>query len=219
MELSDIVVRNHAASKRDRDNALRRYADAKRQMDTLLSAQSTPNTDFYVYRYLASQGFLPGYNFPRLPLMAWIPERGRESAEEDSGTMLSRSRFLAISEFGPRSLIYHNGKTYRVVKAKLDAGTQIQVNSGTQLGTTSALICPSCGHGHLSQPREDVIVSRCEYCGELLAPSSRIDQLYRIETVETTPVERITVNDEERQRQGYDLQTMFRINTDDKGRS
>ncbi|HOI99805.1 MAG TPA: DEAD/DEAH box helicase [Rectinema sp.] len=219
MELSDIVVRNHAASKRDRDNALRRYADAKRQMDTLLSAQSTPNTDFYVYRYLASQGFLPGYNFPRLPLMAWIPERGRENTEEDGGTMLSRSRFLAISEFGPRSLIYHNGKTYRVVKAKLDAGTQIQVNSGTQLGTTSALICPSCGHGHLSQPREDVIVSRCEYCGELLGPSSRIDQLYRIETVETTPVERITVNDEERQRQGYDLQTMFRINTDDKGRS
>jgi len=57
MELSDIVVRNHAASKRDRDNALRRYADAKRQMDILLSAQSTPNTDFYVYRYLASQVF------------------------------------------------------------------------------------------------------------------------------------------------------------------
>ncbi len=217
MELSDIVVRNHAASRRERDNALRRYADAKRQMDTLLSMQSTPNTDFYVYRYLASQGFLPGYNFPRLPLMAWIPERGRESTQEDGGTMLSRSRFLAISEFGPRSLIYHDGKTYRVVKAKLDAGTQIQVNSGTQLGTTSALICPSCGHGHLSQPQEDVIVSRCEYCGEPLGPSSRIDQLYRIETVETTPVERITVNDEERQRQGYDLQTMFRINTDDKG--
>ena len=34
---------------------------------------NTQNSDFYTYRYLASQGFLPGYNFPRLPLMAWIP--------------------------------------------------------------------------------------------------------------------------------------------------
>ncbi len=34
--------------------------------------------------------------------------------------------------------------------------------------------------------------------------------LYRIENVRTTPAERITVNDEERQHQGFDLQTLFR---------
>ena len=32
-------------------------------------------TDFYSYRYLASEGFLPGYSFPRLPLAAYIPAR------------------------------------------------------------------------------------------------------------------------------------------------
>jgi hypothetical protein len=33
------------------------------------------HSDFETYRYLAEQGFLPGYNFPRLPLMAFIPAR------------------------------------------------------------------------------------------------------------------------------------------------
>ena len=27
-------------------------------------------SDFYPYRYLASEGFLPGYNFPALPVRA-----------------------------------------------------------------------------------------------------------------------------------------------------
>ena len=36
-----------------------------------------PNgSDFYTYRYLATEGFLPGYNFPRLPLYAFVPARG-----------------------------------------------------------------------------------------------------------------------------------------------
>ncbi len=54
------------------------------------------NSDFYTYRYLASQGFLPGYNFPRLPLMAWVPGGGRKSATSanDHGAMVSRPRFL-----------------------------------------------------------------------------------------------------------------------------
>jgi hypothetical protein len=29
-------------------------------------------TDFYVYRYLGNEGFLPGYNFPRLPVRALV---------------------------------------------------------------------------------------------------------------------------------------------------
>lgn len=36
-------------------------------------------------------------------------------------------------------------------------------------------------------------------------------ELYRIETVETLPVERISINDEDRQRQGFELQTTYRF--------
>jgi hypothetical protein len=38
-----------------------------------------------------------------------------------------------------------------------------------------------------------------------------VNELYRIETVETKPVERISANDEERQRQGFDIITTYRF--------
>ena len=36
---------------------------------------------------------------------------------------MSRPRFLAISEFGPRALVYHEGARYRVYKVNLDFGS------------------------------------------------------------------------------------------------
>ena len=42
-----------------------------------------------------------------------------------------------------------------------------------------------------------------------LAGAERIDSVYRIENVETNPSVRITANDEDRQRQGFDIQTVF----------
>ena len=63
------------------------------------------------YRYFASEGFLPGYNFPRLPLSAYIRARGAASPATSS----SRApRFLAITESGPRSIIYHEGSRYQI---------------------------------------------------------------------------------------------------------
>ncbi len=51
-------------------------ADARSASRSSCSATRTAEigqTDFYSYRYLASEGFLPGYSFPRLPLAAYIP--------------------------------------------------------------------------------------------------------------------------------------------------
>jgi hypothetical protein len=76
---------------------------ASDQIAILEQGKATNGSDFYSYRYLATEGFLPGYNFPRLPLYAFIPGEGK------AGSFLQRARFLAISEFGPRSLIYHEG--------------------------------------------------------------------------------------------------------------
>lgn len=216
MDLADRIVKSHATAARDRANAQRRYGDAARQYAVLLKSGNTQNSDFYTYRYLAGQGFLPGYNFPRLPLMAWIPARGGPSAStmarDDDGSMVSRPRFLALSEFGPRSLIYHQGRTYRVIRAKLNVGSAEHVSGDSRLATLSSQVCGQCGYGHLGETAEDVVnPDRCENCGALLTESDWIRELYRIETVETLPTERISINDEERQRQGFELQTTYRF--------
>jgi hypothetical protein len=112
---------DYSAPYQEKRAAQSRHAQAIDQLNLLQRGTSTLSSDFYTYRYLATEGFLPGYNFPRLPLMAYIPSsrdgRGRQ-------TYLQRPRFLALSEFGPRSLVYHEGRAYRVVKALLSLGQQ-----------------------------------------------------------------------------------------------
>lgn len=214
MDMADKIVKSHTASHAERQNAQRRYGDAARQYAILLKTGNTQNSDFYTYRYLASQGFLPGYNFPRLPLMAWIPARGGTSTNgnDDEGSMVSRPRFLALSEFGPRSLIYHQGRMYRVVRAKLNVGNVDHVSSTSQLATLSSRVCSQCGYGHMGQADgAEPLMNRCENCDALLTEDDWVKELYRIETVETLPVERISINDEERQRQGFELQTTYRF--------
>ena len=107
------------AATHEKRAAQSRHAQAIDQLNLLQQGTSSLSSDFYTYRYLATEGFLPGYNFPRLPLMAYVPAtndgRGRQ-------TYLQRPRFLALSEFGPRSLVYHEGRAYRVVRALLSLG-------------------------------------------------------------------------------------------------
>ncbi|HHH39858.1 MAG TPA: helicase, partial [Sedimenticola sp.] len=141
LQAAHAVISNPAASERERKAANKRYQEARIQQDLLLNAGSGNNADFSTYRYLASQGFLPGYNFPRLPLLAYMPARrgkvGRES-------FLARSRFLAISEFGPLSLIYHEGSQYRVKRVILG----VRESGGLDqpgLATEEARLCPACG--------------------------------------------------------------------------
>ena len=62
----------------------------------------------------------------------------------------------------------------------------------------------SCGAGHF---RGDL--SMCHACGASLGDAEVVGGTYRIDNVATQPAEQITANDEERQRQGFDLQTTF----------
>ena len=214
MEMADAVVKSYAITQHSvKENARRRYNDAAHQHAMLLKSENTQLSDFYTFRYLASQGFLPGYNFPRLPLLAWIPGHGGASGSRNAkGSMVSRPRFLALSEFGPRSLIYHEGRTFRVVRAKLNVSSADHVSTTGTLATVSARICSLCGYGHLgSEDSPEPAANVCEHCANPLTDQDRVNQLYRIETVETKPEDRITINDEDRQRQGFELQTTYRF--------
>ncbi|MEW8063554.1 MAG: DEAD/DEAH box helicase [Candidatus Thiodiazotropha endolucinida] len=200
LEAAHAVNSNPAASERERKVASKRYGEAKTQLDLLLNAGSEFNTDFSTYRYLASQGFLPGYNFPRLPLLAYMPAR-RGKIGRDS--FLARPRFLAISEFGPLSLIYHEGSEYRVKKVILGVRGELGLDQ-PDLTTEEARLCPACGYGHFHAQLEHEL---CVSCGAEIEGGTRIDNLYRVENVSTQRVYRITSDEEERTRQGYEMQT------------
>ena len=195
------TIDSYAAPQRDKDAARSRHAQALDQIKLLQRGTSSTSSDFYTYRYLATEGFLPGYNFPRLPLMAYVP------ATTDGGgrqTYLQRPRFLALSEFGPRSLVYHEGRAYRVVRAMLSLGGRETVAPEAQLPTKRVRICRSCGGGHFTDA-----VSNCHACNSPLGDAEIVNHVFRIENVATQAAERITANEEERQRQGFDLQTTF----------
>lgn len=185
-------------SARERKDAKIAQAQANEQLGLLEKGRASGGSDFYTYRYLATEGFLPGYNFPRLPLYAFVPATGTGGPK---AAYLQRARFLAISEFGPRSLIYHEGRGYRVHKAKLPAG--LRADEGGRLATGTLYVCEECGAAHSEE------AERCHACNAGLGNVDPIRNTLRIDNVETVPTERITANDEERQRQGFDIQTVF----------
>ena len=189
----------HGISAAERRDAKTQQVQAYEQLTLLERGSSDFGSDFNTYRYLATEGFLPGYNFPRLPLYAFIPATGGGGPK---AAYLQRARFLAISEFGPRSLVYHEGRAYEVVKAKLPPS--VRNLDGGRLVTDTLYICDTCGAGHGEGERE-----RCHACGAPISDVHPVRNVLRIDSVETIPKERITANDEDRRRQGFDIQTTF----------
>jgi superfamily II DNA/RNA helicase len=194
------ILDDHTQQRAAHEQAKRDQNVATDLLLALREGNHTSTSDFYLYRYLATEGFLPGYNFPRLPLLACIPgERDKEQA------YVQRPRFLALSEFGPRALVYHEGRTYRVVKVRLGGSTEGMRPAEGQLPVQTVQICSTCGAGHFENHRD-----HCHACGSSLAASFMVKSLLRIEHVDTRPTQRITADDEDRQRQGFELVTTFR---------
>jgi ATP-dependent helicase YprA (DUF1998 family) len=183
---------------REKDRAAIRARDARIQLNLLSNEDSDEfQTDFYSYRYFASEGFLPGYSFPRLPLAAYIPG----VAGRREGDYIQRPRFIGIAEFGPGAVIYHEGARYQVLSVALPPAEHGQDG----LVTRSARRCRDCGYLH----PEAVGIDVCENCAEPLKDTTR--SLLRLTSVRTARRDRISSDEEERRRAGFELQTSYQF--------
>ena len=181
----------------DREDAERRQAEARRDISLLLNQTNRQDeSDFYPYRYLAGEGFLPGYNFPRLPVRVSVTVR-------DETQLIDRPRFLGLSEFGPGNQVYHEGRKHRVHSAVLPP-------AGIESLLTRARLCNVCGYAHDGTATDSDV---CEHCGTRLeAATSQFPQrLLSQPMMRARTVERISSEEEERVRSGYSISTHFSL--------
>ena len=192
-----LIADDPHASRDEREEATRRENEARREVDLLLNRTSRQDeSDFYPYRYLAGEGFLPGYNFPRLPVRVSVTVR-------DDTQLIDRPRFLGLSEFGPGNQVYHEGRKHRVYSAVLPP-------AGIESLLTRARLCNICGYAHDGTAADSDL---CEHCGARLeAATSQFPQrLLPQPMMRARTVERISSEEEERVRSGYSISTHFSL--------
>lgn len=201
LDSANQILKTIGASESSKQRARGRISEARAALDLLKGqVDDVFQGDFYTYRYFASEGFLPGYSFPRLPLSAFIPaERRTRSGGE--GDFIQRPRFMAISEFGPGAFIYHEGARYEVNRVSLPAR-----DDGTGVNITEIKRCASCGYLH-----ESTEPDLCQHCGAPFPLESTMSNLMRLLSVKTRRRDRISADEEERQRAGHEIVTAIRF--------
>lgn len=191
--MDDPTIKSGAQEKK---NANRDHFLAQRQRELLLNdtQNNSSQSEFYIFRYLAAEGFLPGYNFTRLPVRTFIGNR-------DKGEYISRPRFIALKEFGPNNLIYHMGNKYRVNRMMLADSEHL---------LHKLKISKTTGYVFLDQ--EGISVNNDPITNLELNSDDRVEtktNILELSESQTKLMERISSQEEERASSGYDIEQYF----------
>lgn len=147
--------------------------------------------DYYPLAWLSTRGFLPTYAFPRRAVLLRF---------NNTTNPRVRSRNIALREFAPGNSIYHLGTRYQVTKASLGPDSAAVTNHYH--------VCP-CG-SYL--PDADASArSTCPACGQPLSMSRRYASAIPVSDSYAVQAENVGADSEERLRQGYKVQSGFRL--------
>ncbi len=188
-----------AASSAEYKNLARLQTQSTRQLNLLvndLGKGSFDLSEFYPYRYLASEGYLPGYNFTRLPVRIFLP------TGPSAGEFISRPRAVALREFGPRNVIYHNGRKFRV--------DQLVVQDA-EGSITEAKISRKAGYFLVGDQKDREI---CPFTGLNLGDNANreiLTDLIEMSESRGTEIDRISCEEEERVSRGFEISTCFSV--------
>ncbi|MBN1233298.1 MAG: DEAD/DEAH box helicase [Candidatus Coatesbacteria bacterium] len=178
-----------------------RVKQAKIQLDFLMNDSknkgSSYNSDFYPYRYLASEGFLPGFNFSRLPIWTYI-------SDGIKGEYISRARGIAINESGPQNLIYHSGSKYRITKMILPTEERDVLNR-----IEKAKVCRNTGYIMIKDEFSKDICPFCQKTFNDTQPLVNLNNLIELQNMKTERSSRISCEEENRISKGYEIKTLF----------
>lgn len=195
------VIRDDPTIKQDGQefrNSKRQEAVAEKQIELLRndSKRSYGNqSEFYVFRYLASEGFIPGYNFTRLPVRSFV---GYKS--QDRGAYISRPRSVALREFGPHNIIYHDGNKYQIDRLIITDADQLQ---------RKIKVSQKTGYAFFDNEADKVNndpITKDELSGENMRMHNKVLELTESEGI---PQMRISCEEEERSRRGYEMEDFF----------
>jgi hypothetical protein len=177
------------------------FPDSKRDFGSGPKKKNTSSiSEFQPYRYLAAEGFLPGYNFTRRPLNLSL----RSGQDE----IIDRPRFIALREAGPENFFYHKGRKFQV---------KYMTWNPDERPPRTFRLTNSLG---LLLGEEDRSVNNCPITGEDLtqgASYQRLTEMVEFAPSTATVRQRINCNEEERHRAGYDIQTAVAIDREQDG--
>jgi hypothetical protein len=155
--------------------------------------------DWYLYRYLGGEGFLPGYAFP---------PQATVLAFDDQESEMARDPDIALTEYAPGNFVYYRGERYEVTHARPRRrrvpGTSSRPD--TELDVERVLVCPVCERAYVGE--EETNRAACE-CGQdlgLIHPrrGMALTDMYAQQRAH------ITADEEERLRLGYEVTTHYR---------
>lgn len=146
---------------------------------------------FYTYRYLRSQGFLPNYGFPRYSTTLTFTSR-----EDD----IQRDQTRAIKEFAPGNYVYYAGERFAVRYARPRTEDAEPI-------TRHLRVCEECEAILMGDEAQEA--AACPSCGTTFEGTHPNPNAMEFPNQHASPEEYITSDEEERRRQGYEINSYY----------